>query len=259
MNTEKNKMKHESLFYGRLDELCRRARDGEISTTEFLTPEELVDGERYLRHASGLTCRRVGGYPDAERCMIALIPDYFPEDAFSDGEFIRAVGIGASGYVALSHRSFLGALTSLGIDRGAIGDILITEGGGTVFVTPPIADFLLSSEKPLSKVGADKVSLTEVELSKYADYRRSFTETSITVASSRLDAVVSELARTSRERAKEMISRGDVSLNHVCDIEPSKSVCTDDTLSVRRIGKFKIGEMSQTKKGRVRVCVLVYD
>lgn len=259
MNTEKNKMKRESLFYGRLDELCRRALEGEISATDFLTPEELVDGERYLRHASGLICRRVGGYPDAERCMIALVPDYYPDDAFSDDDFIRAVRISSSGYAELSHRSFLGALTSLGIDRSAVGDILITEGGGTVFVTPPIADFLLSSETPLCRVGADKVSVTPAPLSELADYRRSFTETAITVASPRLDAIVSELAHTSRERAKETISDGDVSLNHVCDLEVSKPVSTGDTLSVRRVGKFKIGEMSPTKKGRVRVVVLVYD
>lgn len=251
-------MKLESLFYGRLDELCSRAACGIPSGTDFLSPEELVLAEKYLSGVKGISKMRLGGYPDAERCMLLLCPDFIPTDALAIDEFISAVEIKTSGYVSLRHSSFLGALTSLGIDRDSIGDILLNEGGGTVFVTPPIADFLLSSENPLDRVGRDAVRVCTADLSKYSDYRRSFTEDSITVASARIDAIAAELAHTSREKAKELIARGDVSLNHVSDLDCSDVVKEGDTVSVRRVGKFKLGEQTVTKKGRVRISLLVY-
>lgn len=251
-------MKFESLFYGRLDELCSKAACGIPSCTVFLSPEDLAAAEKYLGGADGISKIRLGGYPDAERCMLLLCPDYIPIDALAIDEFIAAVEIKTSGYVSLRHSSFLGALTSLGIDRDSIGDILLHEGSGTVFVTPPIAGFLLSTENPLERVGRDAVKVCAADISKYSDHRRSYTEGSITVASARIDAIAAELAHTSREKAKELIARGDVSLNHMSELDPSDTVKEGDIVSVRRVGKFKLCEQTETKKGRVRISLLIY-
>ena len=62
----------------------------------------------------------------------------------------------------------------------------------------------------------------------------------------------------SREKAREAISRGEVSLNHVTEIEPSDILNAGDTISIRKHGKFKIGEINLTRKDRFRISVLVY-
>ena len=50
----------------------------------------------------------------------------------------------------LTHRDFLGALMSLGIERETIGDILVEDGRCIVFVKSDIKDYIISQ---LFKIG----------------------------------------------------------------------------------------------------------
>lgn len=260
MKTVKKDENTSGAFLKRIDELAFRARSGEICSTPFLTPEECMCALKYLATIkAGISYKADGGYEDAERRVVIIYPDYIPDDALPTDDYLAAVDITTSGYVKLEHRSFLGSLTALGIDRSAIGDILVTDSGATVMLTPPIAAFLLSSEAPLERVGADKVSVGRSDMKKIAEYKRSFDTLSITVVSARVDCVVAELCKLSRERAKEVVSRGEVSLNHSDDVESSDKVEVGDTLSVRRYGKFRIGEITTTRKERLRISVLVYS
>lgn len=241
----------------RLDDLDRTAQRGIASATSFLSPEERVEAEDYLKHR-GIRYALSGGYADAERAMILLLPDYLEPAYVEWDEYFLPVAILTSGYVGLSHRSFLGALTALGIDRSAMGDILLFPFGAVVFVTPSIADFLLSAPSPLQRVGADKVEVCTCDdppatREAIAAYQRRFELFSDVVASTRIDCAVSSLARVSREKAKSLILSDQVFLNYREVTRPDASFSAGDVISVRGVGKFIIASIKLTQKERIRI------
>ncbi len=244
-------------FAARLSDLAGRAERGISSPTPFLTSEERVEAEEYLTR-NGHRYAVYGGYPEAERTLLLLLPDYLEPAYICWEDYILPVAILASGYVSLSHRSFLGALTALGIDRSAMGDILPLPFGAAVFVTPAIAAFLLDRPSPLERVGADKVEIAAAEdypamTEAIAAYQRVYEPFTDVVASTRLDCAVSAFARTSREKAKALILSGQVYHNHREAVRPDAAFGEGDAISVRGVGKFRIVSLKTTQKDRIRI------
>lgn len=243
-----------------------------------------------------------GGFPGAERTVYCALPAYFayslpapelsvaenPDTELSDAEsterlltrdeissllsaaatdelhgIFRPLRIKSSGYTSLSHRDYLGALVGLGIDRSALGDILVDDGGAYIFCMNSVAELI---KNELSGVGRDTVKVIEAGDSKAAigAFRRDFEAVSGTVASARLDAVVSELARTSRENAKELIRRGLVEHNYFTAADCDADVSAGDVISVKRDGKIRFGKYIidssglLTQKGRIRLSARKY-
>lgn len=217
---------------------------------EFLT-------RRSLRYAV------YGGYDEAERTVIVLLPDYMESEYLDWDEYFVPVAVLASGYVSLSHRSFLGALTALGIDRSAMGDILLFPFGAVVFVTLPIAAFLLVKPSPLERVGADTVKVTACDAppatrEMIASFQRAYQEFSDVVASCRLDCVVASFGKMSREKAKTAVQQGQVFLNHREETRPDLTVGEGDVISLRGVGKFRIEALRTTQKERIRILAKRY-
>lgn len=241
----------------RLLDLARMAARGVPAATAFLTPEDRASAEEFLNRRS-LRYAVSGGYDEAERAVILLLPDYMEPESVDWDEYLLPVALLASGYVSLTHRSFLGALTALGIDRSALGDILLFPFGAVVFATPSIAGFLLSAPSPLERVGADAVKVTSCDAPPatrevIASFRRAYEDFSDVVASQRLDCAVSSFARLSREKAKALIAEGKVYLNHREATRPDVSIAEGDVISVRGVGKFRIERLKLTQKERVRI------
>lgn len=93
------------------------------------------------------------------------------------------------------------------------------------------------------------------------DYRarERFTELSITVASPRLDAVVSELARLSRDKAKAAVIGGVVAVSGRVEQRPDREVVQGDAALGAGPWKFVIGKSGTTSRGRVRLAVKKYN
>lgn len=241
----------------RLLDLARTAERGVPAATPFLTPEERGYAEEFLCRRS-LRYAVSGGYDEAERAVIVLLPDYLESEYLDWDEYFLPVAVIASGYVSLTHRSFLGALIALGIDRDAMGDILLFPFGAVVFVTPAIAGFLLDNPSPLRRVGADAVKVTPCDAPPatrevIASFRRAYEEFSDVVASLRLDCAVASFARSSREKAKALIAEGKVYLNHREESRPDASISEQDIISIRGVGKFRIETLRLTQKSRIRI------
>ena len=83
------------------------------------------------------------------------------------------------------------------------------------------------------------------------------TEKTATVASLRLDCIVSAVANFSRNTANEYIANGLVSVNSVVCEKPTRTLCNGDVLSVRHKGKFQI--LSCDKKTKKDRTVLKYN
>ena len=245
-------------LYARLDDLKERADRGDVGISAFLTPRELHYAERYLLHKkTSFIC--YGGYDGAERKKAYILPEYMEavEDACTMAEYgysanISVVEAKGSGFKRLSHRAFMGSLLGLGIERGVIGDIIMTdERTALVFCDSSIAEFLLSHWQ---KAGRDKIKLSLAVLPSGFSVERKYAPISDTVASARLDCVVGALCSLSREKARSAVEGGLVELDYENEERADREVKTPCLISVRGYGKFRVLSLEdKTKKGRYRL------
>ncbi len=245
-------------LYARLDDLKGRAVRGEMGISAFLSPRELHYAEAFLKR-QGVDFFSFGGYDGAERGRVYILPDYMEgiKDAEALADFgysshIFALGVRGSGFEKLSHRTVMGSLLGLGIERSVIGDIIMTdEYSAVVLCDESIADFLLLHWK---KAGRDTIRLEKVILSSDFSPKREYAPISDTVSSPRLDCVVAAVCNLSREKARETVVNGAVELDYELEERPDREVVPPCVASVRGYGKFRILSLSdKTKKGRYRL------
>lgn len=250
----------DKLLFAKIDDMKEKASRGRIAASAFLTPSESFAASEYLlRTHCEYEYAFLGGYEDAERKMLVIFPDYIIPEYFDTDEVFRALMISPCGHEEIDHKSYLGSLMGLSIKRETIGDIVILPEGAVVFCTPPVAAMLSSDPSPLERVGRYKVSVRFADKSLCENFRREYEEISIIMASLRLDCAVGALANVSRAKAQEKILAGDVRLRHRDETSPSAQIAVGDTLSVRGVGKFIVGEVcGETRSGRLRVTVKRY-
>lgn len=193
-----------------------------------------------------------GGFADAERRMLGVFPDGTqPGGAMFP---ITAVQI-AWKSVELTHRDFLGALLSLGLKREKIGDFVIRPQECVAFLEDTVATFVLSN---LSRVGRAGVTCS-VYTGEEVHGEAHFAEISDTIASERLDCVVSALTRLSRAQAEKCIAGGLVALDFLPVMNRAYRVLSGTVLSVRGYGRFLIDAVGPpTRKGRLRLSARKY-
>ena len=199
-----------------------------------------------------------GGYPDAERTVAAALPDWAdPEDApdYAGLAAVRALRRDR-GEPAPTHRDYLGALLGLGLRRDAVGDLLVRPEGCDMIVTDAVADFICAN---LTSAGRSPLDLSPIALADLIIPEQAFTERRDTVASLRLDGVVSAAFSLSRARASEAVAAGKVGVNGVPCEKPDREIADGDTVSLRGAGKCRIrtdGNLS--RRGRVCIVILRY-
>ncbi len=208
----------------------------------FLSKEESVLVDNYLKNRN-VKYSFFGGEHQAQRVYLCCYPEWMDEAFFP----ISAVTFAFRTQDVLRHRDFLGALMSLGIKRESVGDILIEDGRAVVFLSREIEDFVLKNLAKVGRVGVTAKVGYELPLPE----TDAMTEKTATVASLRLDCVVSAVANLSRNTANEYIENGFVAVNSVVCEKPTKTLCDGDVLSVRHKGKFQISSCDKkTKKDR---------
>ena len=223
------------------------------SNTGFLSPREL-DMARYLfGEAEGLVT--FGGYEGAQRQMLCYFPDYLEPDFSEDAPMVC---LRAEFYEKedLSHRDFLGALMGFGISRESVGDICVGSGSCDFFVTDEIAPSLLQS---FYEVGRVKIRLSQIPLTDANIPEPEIKELRDTLASLRLDSVISSGFRIGRSLACSYIGSGKAAINGLPCEKADKQVAEGAEISVRGLGKIKLYSVNgQTKKGRISVVIHRY-
>ena len=190
-----------------------------------------------------------GGYPEAERRLLAVYPPYMqPEDIVYP---LCAVAFHYRPERRLSHRDFLGTLLSAGLRRDVIGDILCGEGLSVVFLKEDVVDFVCDE---VTKIGGEGVKVTP-----YYDgelpIARQFKDISETIASPRLDVIIKALLHCSREEAARLIRVGNVSVDHLVTDQVAQNLTAPCTVSVKGSGRYLIDQIGPpTKKGRLALC-----
>ena len=257
---------NDKLFYQRLDELAERCVTRYCPQfTHFLDERNLRITADYIEHRfSDVLCISYGGFSEAERRVVGL----FPREIYNDGDIaaeefysqfdLGAVYIGGSSFTSFSHRDVMGAVLSLGVKREAVGDIYVPQSGDEAFVclSPVAAKYVAEN---LESVAKDRVRTKIIRLSELPVIERKFSVISGTVASERLDCVLSLALKVSREKAKQFVVSGVVSLNHIPETRIDCKVLEGDLLSVRGYGRFRISELGDiTRKGRNRAIIHKY-
>ena len=225
------------------------------AATAFLSPRE-QEMARYLFGEPAGLCS-FGGYEGAERRVLVYLPDYLDETFLyeQDSPVVCLRATFFDGDVR-SHRDFLGGLMACGIARETLGDICVGKGSCDFFVTSQIADFV---EQNLTSVGRAKLRLQRIPLNEAQIPDPEFKEIKDTVASLRLDSIISTGFRIGRSQAAAFISAGKAAIDGLPCEKPDKAVTEGMKISVRGLGKIKVHCVSgQTKKDRIWVIIHRY-
>ena len=222
------------------------------ANTCFLSLREL-DMTRYLfGQLEGLYA--FGGYEGAERQMLVYLPDYLDESALL-AEDSPLVCLRATFYEgdSPSHRDFLGALMGAGIARETVGDICVAKGSCDFFVTEEIAPYILQN---FTGAGRTKLHLEQIPLQDVRVPDPEVKEIRDTLASLRLDSVISAGFRLGRSQAAQYVTSGRAAIDGLPCEKPDKAVEEGAKISVRGLGKIKLKQVNgQTKKGRISVVI----
>ena len=284
METERTK--EEQLLCARAAEL---AAESEYATaaTPFLTPRE-----RILVHDALIRCGRAdrvfywGGCRGCERTMAVFPAEWrmtdtppLPKGGYEgamdparEAFFIRmlendpglaeeiplcALQITGSGYAALTHRDFMGAILALGIERSVLGEIVVTEEGALTFTTPEMAVYLTEN---LTKIGRDTVKITGLQPDPAMEIPRKYETISVTAATPRIDGVVRALTNLSREDAAALVRSGMVERNYTPIFDTDRQIQPGDVVTIRGYGKYRIDKTDEeTKRGRRRILCRKYS
>jgi len=234
------------------DKINAGMRKNIAAATCFLSPRELELARFLFGEPDGLYA--FGGYPEAERKMLIFLPEYLEESALTE-EDSPIVCIRATFFQEdnLSHRDILGALMGAGIGRETVGDICIGKGSCDFFVTAEIAPYILSS---FDSAGRTRLHLKQIPLSEAQIPEPEVKEIRDTLASLRLDSVISSGFRIGRSLAAQYVSAGKAAIDGLPCEKPDKNVTEGMKISVRGLGKIKLHAVNgKTKKDRISVVI----
>lgn len=237
------------------DKINAGVRKNIPASTCFLSTRELEMSRFLFGDLEGL--HAFGGYEEAERKMLVFLPDYLDETALTQ-EDAPLVCLRAEFYHGdcPSHRDFLGALMGAGIGRETVGDICVGRESCDFFVTAEIAPYVQQNftsagrtHLRLSRIPHDQVRIPEPEVKEIKD----------TLASLRLDSVISSGFRISRSLAGTYVSQGKAAIDGLPCEKPDKTVSEGAKISLRGLGKIRLVSVNgKTKKDRISVTIHRY-
>ncbi len=234
------KSKEESLLLKRISELAERSYSKGIYTyTDFLSLSEQSAAKEIIREISYASPAFFGGTAFSERQILR----FGSEDSLGYGESypisVISVHPTAGNFAKeLSHRDFLGSILNLGIERSVLGDIAIDRDSNTgyVFCLETMADFI---KENLQKVRNEKVICEVTDLlSLPKGIEPKTEEKTLSVASPRIDGVISAAFNLSRSDAQDAVGSGLVFVNQKECSNTSLSLKEGDLVSMRGKGRF---------------------
>lgn len=266
-------MKSDDLLLARLEDKIQQASDNYMLTAgDFLDMHQRKIASDYCKSRK-LPVRHLfyGGFEDAERCMLVFLPDYIEMPDASDGwqvpeevsDLLRIVRVTApKGGRILTHRDYLGSLLALGLDREVTGDILVrqpdekTGGGADIIVETSVAQFI---EMNYDKAGRTNLTVEILPIDRLETGVQNIVQKHDTVASLRLDNIVSSAFALSRAKAAEAIRRGIVSVNSMEALKVDQEITEGDRIVLRGKGKVVLAETGgRSRKDRIIVTFHIY-
>lgn len=236
-----------------LDQIALCGKRNKIQNTDFLDARQKLLLEKVLKSNKIENYIIFGGFEEAERNVIIFYPEKWTKEIVEKNyaSVMQVIEILLPNDLQgkYTHRDYLGGLMKLGLKREKIGDIVVWEEGAHIVVLNEIVPFLEQHLSTLIRFQKSHISTKEInEIHKCVINKE---EIEIIVSSTRLDNIVSELCKTSRTKAEEIIRAERVFVNYEVVTKDSKTIKIGDKITIRGKGKFGIVEqVGNTKKGR---------
>ncbi len=260
--------KKDFFFAGHMQDLADRAFQRGIPVfSDFLTGHELSLVRKNIT-IRGINIVLWGGHKDCDHVIAGFFPVNYEDNFDVDNNNIlktlfpiSVVQICQTGKYqqgkSLGHRDYLGAILGLGMERSKIGDIRICENAAYVFCQSDFAQYMVDH---LTLVGRFSVKCNILSEDDLNIPSQEYEEKTYSVASVRLDNVVSAATGLSRTKAAELVRQGRVVINHIEKDSVSYLCPSDSIFSIRGYGKFRLVILQDTftKKGKQKIILYKY-
>lgn len=222
-----------------------------VKLTDFLDPRQAFILQSLVNRSGEVNLLLDGGYEQAERKRAIVAPDYMQLGKEEAEIGLLSIRSDDSRFSQLDHGDFLGALLGLGMKRDKVGDIHVNGTECHCLIAQEIIDYVRLN---LSQVHRVHVMTEILPLDQLAAVSQRLDEMSLTVASLRLDGIVSDVYRLSRAKVLQPIKAGRCKVNWKPEEDPSKPLKQGDVVSFQGFGRFRLLEVEgETKKGRIRL------
>ena len=244
-----------------LDKIEISSKREKIEHTDFLDMYQVSLVENFLRKLQYKNYKLYGGYEDAERKVLIVYPEKYDDRMLEKNysKILKAVRVNLpeEEQGKYSHRNYLGGIVKLGLKREKVGDILVANEGADILVVEDFAEILKKELPSLTRFENSKVEIIELTDLRKKEIR--IENVKIIVPSLRLDNIVSDLAKTSRSKAAQIIAQERVFINGQNETKLSKQIKLNDIITIRGKGRFVIKEFDgTTRSGRTVIVVEKY-
>lgn len=224
-----------------------------LEYTDFLDMYQLALVKNFMRKNDFENYVLYGGFEDSERKVLIIYPERYNMSMIEKNysKIIRTIRIelNEEDKGKFSHRNYLGGIVKLGMKREKVGDIIVADDGADILVKEEIAESLKQGLGTLTRFENARIDIVELDNLKKQEIK--LEELNIIVPSLRLDNFVSDLAKTSRNKAVQIIDSERVFINGQNETKPSKQVKMGDVITIRGKGRFVVKEISgTTRSGR---------
>lgn len=252
-NGDYMKIDRENILYGLekedkmlisnlLDKYLLYKNKGISSTSNFLNPREIELWKRKVSNTN-IVYQIISVFPDSEKKLIC----------FGDDSDKLTIYLGKTS-ARVRHKDILGSLFNLGLSYDTIGDIYVCSDYFYLVNLTRLNKFI---ENNLTKIGNSIVKL-EIVPEIVLDHDL-FKRREVIVGSMRLDIIVSKLGNFSRSISQDKITSGEVMVNYMISYKNILLLNEGDILSIRRVGKFKVGKIiASTKKDKYILEIFEY-
>lgn len=220
--------------------------------TPFLDPREQEILKMMVNRDSDLMVQFDGGWHGAERKRAIITFDYLPvnEEDF-DLSYLRF-----ESSQPLRHPDVLGALLGSGMKREKVGDINIAGNICDVIIASELCDYV---QLQVGQIGRQRVTIKHIVRGELVRPEQKATTHTVSVASLRVDALLSEVFRISRTKASTLIKNKKCKRNWKIIDKPDELVEPGDLISLRGFGRIRVESFEGiSKKGRKWIKVLSY-
>ena len=247
---EYKKQEDKILLSQILDKIDFSQKRNRIENSDFLDMYQVALVKNFLRKTQNNSYILYGGFENAERQIAIFYPESYSEEMVQKNynkifKIIR-ITLPEEDKGKYSHRNYLGGIVKLGIKREKVGDILVSDEGADIIVKEEIAESLKHELGTLTRFENAKIEIEEIENIRKQEIK--VEEISIIVPSLRLDNIVSDLAKTSRNKAVQIINQERVFVNGQNETKVSKNLKLNDIITIRGKGRFIIKEFAGTTR-----------
>ena len=234
-----------------LDKIKFSETKNKIEYTNFLDIHQISFVETFLKKIKFENYILWGGYEEAERKILIVYPEKLDE-IMIEKNYTKIMGViriklPENEYGKYLHRNYLSAVIKLGLEREKVGDILVKKEGADIIVLNESKKFLMQELPMLKRFENSTITDEKIEQLIKVEVKKELIK--IIVPSLRMDNFVSDLAKTSRNKAVEIIKNERVFINGKAETKTSKSIKINDIITIRGKGRFVVKNFIGTTRG----------